>query len=447
MFKRNIDSTPLQVILDPAKRHEIMQQGHEQWGHRGVYSVYETLKKRFFWPKMWQDIEQHVHSCDECQKRSTKKLEVPLNPSTPATLFNKVYIDIMDMPESKGYKCIVAARDDLTQAAEGRALRNKKAKTVARFLWTQLICRYGAIAQIVTDNGPELSGAFATLARRYGIHHVQISEYNSKANGVVERGHFIIRESILKACEGHPKRWPDKVHHAFFADKCMVRRSTGFTPFYLMHGVDPVLPFDLAEATFLVEGFTRNMSTTDLLTLRIRQLEKRPEDLARAAEAIKKSRFQAKERWERHFARRFLPGDAIKPGSLVLVRNTRIEKHLNRKQYPRYIGPYEVVRKTRFGSYVLKEMDGTIDRRGKAAYRLMPYNQRPKPLPGQKQHKHIHADIDYSDWDLQEISDDEDDLEIIHRAETDAYKLTRRGGNKSRVPRVATPEPEEDLSN
>lgn len=243
-----------------------------------------------------------------------------------------------------------------------------------------------------------------------------------KANGVVERGHFIIREAILKACEGEPKRWPDKVPHAFFADKCMVRRATGFTPFYLMHGVDPVMPFDLAEATFMVEGFTRNMSTKDLLALRIRQLEKRPEDLEKAATAIKKSRFAAKERWERHFAKRFLPEDSIKEGSLVLVRNTRIEKHLNRKQYARYIGPYEVVRRTQHGSYVLKELDGTIDRRGKAAFRLLPYIQRSKPLPGQKTRKIAQPDVDFSDWELDELSDDEDDMSVIERAETQAKK-------------------------
>ncbi|EIN03402.1 hypothetical protein PUNSTDRAFT_78221 [Punctularia strigosozonata HHB-11173 SS5] len=339
---------------------------------------------------MWQDIEVHVRSCDQCQRRSTRKIEVPLTPSIPSTIFTKIHVDLMDMPESRGYKSIITARDELTQAAEGRALKNKKAKTVARFFWTQIICRYGAIAQVVTDNG-----------------------------------HFIIREAILKSCEGDPKRWPDKVHHAFFADKCLARRATGFSPFYLLHGVDPVLPFDLAEATFLVEGFRQEMPTAQLLALRIRQLEKRPEDIQKAAMSITKSRFQAKWRWEKHFARRFLPEGTIQPGTLVLVRNTRIEKHLNKKQYPRYSGPYEVYRQTKQGSYVLKELDGTIDRRAKAAFRIMPYIQRRPRLPGQKKHREAQPDIDFSDWELDEISDDEDDLDIIHQAEMEAKSINK----------------------
>jgi len=41
----------------------------------------------------------------------------------PATLFSKIHIDIMLMPRRKGYRYIVAARDDLSRATEGKALR------------------------------------------------------------------------------------------------------------------------------------------------------------------------------------------------------------------------------------------------------------------------------------------------------------------------------------
>jgi len=36
-----------------------------------------------------------------------------------------------------------------------------------------------------------------------------------------------------------------------------------------------VLPYDLADATFLVDGFMTGMSSVDLLVLRMRQLERR----------------------------------------------------------------------------------------------------------------------------------------------------------------------------
>jgi hypothetical protein len=63
-------------------------------------------------------------------------------------------------------------------------------------------------------------------------------------------------------------------------------------------------------------------------------------------------------------------------GELVLVRNSEQETRLNRKTKPRYLGPYEVCRRTKGGSYVLKELDGTILREGVAAFRLLPYISR-----------------------------------------------------------------------
>src|SRR5882724_11295291 len=108
-------------------------------------------------------------------------------------------------------------------AAEGRKLKRATARTVSQFIFEELICRYGAISEIVTDNGPEVKGATEELLRHHGIPQIHISPYNSQANGVVERGHFTIREGLVKACEGKINRWPDYVHHAFFANRVTVR--------------------------------------------------------------------------------------------------------------------------------------------------------------------------------------------------------------------------------
>ncbi|KAG2045892.1 hypothetical protein BDR06DRAFT_900062 [Suillus hirtellus] len=211
--------------------------------------------------------------------------------------------------------------------------------------------------------------------RRVNIPHVTISPYNSQANGVVERGHFILREALIKACNENITQWPQKIPQTLFADRVTTSRVTGFSAFYLVHGVHPVLPFDLAEATFMVDGFKSGMTSADLLALRIRQLERHPEDLEQAAETLKKARFKSKEQFEKRYSKR-LRREAYQPGDLVLVRNTRIEKELNRKTKPRYLGPYKVERQTQGGSYVLSEMDGTISRRGVAAFRLLPYISR-----------------------------------------------------------------------
>jgi transposase InsO family protein len=371
LYKKRRQHSPLRVILTAEERLRILTQAHEGLAHRGIHGVFQTIRDRFYWPRLHQDVEHHVKSCHECQIRSTKKVEIPITISAPATIFSKIYVDVMLMPRAQGYRYIVAARDDLSLAAEGRALRKNSAAALSKFFWEEIICRYGAIGEVVTDNGPEIKGAFEGLMRRYGIPQIRISAYNSKANGVVERGHFVIREGIIKACEGNVNQWPTKVHHAFFADKCINRKSTGFSPFYLLYGVDPVLPFDLTEATYLVHGFHSGMTTEELLALRIRQLEKRPDDLAHAAATIRQARLHSKEQFEELFKRR-LTTHVFKQGELVLVRNSQVEKELDRKSKPRYLGPYQIVRQTKGGSYVLKELDGAVSQTWSGTFQTSP---------------------------------------------------------------------------
>jgi hypothetical protein len=380
MYKRQYNGTPLRVIMEDKRRLAILMEAHEKMGHRKEQATWETIRTRFYWPHLRADVRHHVQSCRPCQIRSIKKVEIPLTISTPATLFTKIYVDVMFMPLGKNKKkYIVAARDDLSRAAEGRALASNTAEAISQFFWEQIYCRYGAIGQIVTDNGSEFKGAFKLLHERMKVPQILISSYNSKANGVVERGHFNIRESILKSCDTNIFQWPDKVAPAFFADRVTVSQTTGWSPYYLLHGVHPVLPLDLFEHTFLVTGFRDGLSSSDLLALRIRQLEKREEDLSTAARKLEESRFRSKEQFERRYQKR-LTRNIYQKGDLVLERNNTIETWHNRKYFPRYLGPFVVDRRTKGGSYVLRELNGTVWRKGTAAFRLLPFIDRDHPI-------------------------------------------------------------------
>lgn len=376
LYRRNGNHPPLKAILDPQQRTRILEAAHEHLGHRGEHAVMHTVKERFYWPSMWNDVRHHVRSCHQCQIRSTYQVRRPITISAPTKIFARIYLDCMYMPVGRGFRYLIAARDDMSGAAEGRALRSLTAKAVAQFFWEQILCRYGAVFQVTTDNGPEVKEAFTKLMNRYGISQIKISPYNSRANGVVERGHFTIREAIMKTCQHNPQHWPDYVSHAFFADRVTVRRQTGYSPYYLLYGVDPLLPFDLAEASFMIDNYESGMSTTDLLASRIRQLQKKPDDLEKAAITLREHRLRSKEQFERKFQARLVQR-TYSPGSLVLVRNTTIEKELNKKSKPRYLGPYEVVRaRTGGDAYILRELDGTIWKQSVAAFRLIPYISR-----------------------------------------------------------------------
>ena len=54
----------------------------------------------------------------------------------------------------------------------------------------------------------------------------------------------------------------------------MTRKSTGHTPFYMAHGIEPILPFNITLATFLVPNIPPKLDTVDLLAIRTHQLQK-----------------------------------------------------------------------------------------------------------------------------------------------------------------------------
>jgi hypothetical protein len=64
------------------------------------------------------------------------------------------------------------------------------------------------------------------------------------------------------------------------------------------------------------------------------------------------------------------------------MRNTQIEKSLNRKMRARYLGPLIVIARNFGGTYILCELDGSVLHCPVAAFRLLPYLARKSiPLP------------------------------------------------------------------
>ena len=377
LYRRHASGNDQRVMMDKVGRRKILQELHDGYGHRGEWAVWEAIRIRFYWPGMRQDVAAYVKSCHTCQLRSTKKMHIPVNVSQPVALFSKVYLDIMKMPEAQGKNWIVACRDDISGNSEGKAIASDNARAIASFFIEHIIFRYGTVGEVVTDNGPSLEGEFTRLVNKYNIHRIKISPYNSQANGVVERGHFTIREALIRMCGKNISKWPSLLPAAIFADRITTRRATGFSPYYLLHGVHPLLPCDLAEATFMVPRLTDQMTDTDLIAARTRQIAKMPDDLNRAKETLQKSRFRSKEEFEAKFGRR-IHRTSFKSGELVLIRNTPNENtvSINKKIKNRYMGPYRVIRETQGKAYVLAELNGDTLRTTVAAFRLIPYVKR-----------------------------------------------------------------------
>lgn len=179
----------------------------------------------------------------------------------------------------------------------------------------------------------------------------------------------------MKMSEKGDTHWSEVINAVFWAEHITVSRATGFSPYFLAHGVEPLHPFDLVEATYMTAPFGDPLTPAQLLETRAIQLLKQLGDLERAKELVLKARFASAKAFEEAY-QNSIKAYEFQPGDLVLARNTRINLELNRKSKPKYLGPFVVVRRTKGGAYILAETDGSISKTRYAAFRIIPYHAR-----------------------------------------------------------------------
>jgi hypothetical protein len=158
-------------------------------------------------------------------------------------------------------------------------LRAETARTLGDWIYEDILCRWGSLREIVTDNGPAFLKAMEYLSKRYHLNHIWISGYNSRANGTVERSHFDVRQSLFKVVNSDQKRWSLGVYLVFWAERVTPCKCMGCSPYFAVTGAHPILPFDIAEATYLQPPPTSIMSMTDLISRHTIALQKRSADV------------------------------------------------------------------------------------------------------------------------------------------------------------------------
>ena len=84
----------------------------------------------------------------------------------------------------------------------------------------------------------------------------------------------------MKACDGEQSKWSMVWDAVLWAERVTIQKSTGMSPYKIMHRVEPVLPFNLVEGTFLGQEPDGIMTREELIGRHVRQLLKWREDLS-----------------------------------------------------------------------------------------------------------------------------------------------------------------------
>lgn len=197
------------------------------------------------------------------------------------------------------------------------------------------------------------------MADKYGITIVLSSPYHPEGNGIAERDGQTLANAIKKSCAHEPRKWPLYVHSALLAVRTTTSRSTGYTPFFLVYGMHALFPFDVTDRTWFVLDWESVQSREDLLSLRMKQLARREDDIGSAVQHQERSRQRAVDDRMRAEAHR-LRKSPLEPGTWVLLHETWLDNQHGNKNALRWAGPYVVHQHFPSGSYALRELDGTI---------------------------------------------------------------------------------------
>ena len=185
---------PVEVITDPDLQLEIIQSIHSgigpslqaksTGGHQGINRTRERITKRYFWPRIKDDVGDLINRCHKCQvakKTNLQKATAEMHPvHVPNRIWTQIGIDMVTgLPKTEeGYVNVLYVIDYFTKWVEMLPCRTKSGHEIAYHLY-RLICRHGCPEVIISDQGPEFNNAAnATLFSLLGVEHRVTAAYH-----------------------------------------------------------------------------------------------------------------------------------------------------------------------------------------------------------------------------------------------------------------------------
>ena len=236
-----------------------MEACHDNMGHLGIERTASLLRDRFYWPSMVEDIEIHIRSCPRCLRFKMQPEKAELNPIFATRPMELVHIDYLtiEAPEnsrsSKDINILIIT-DHFTRCAQAHITSSQKAHIVAKTLWEHFFVHYGFPEKILSDQGRNFeSMLISELCKLAQIKKLRTTPYRPEGNGSCERFNRTLISMLGTLPEEFKNKWPQHVSTLTYAYNCTRSNATGFSPYYLLYGRQPLLPIDIEYGVFTPE--------------------------------------------------------------------------------------------------------------------------------------------------------------------------------------------------
>ncbi|GJW22277.1 reverse transcriptase domain-containing protein [Tanacetum coccineum] len=224
--------------------------------HAGPRSVVvKAMRLGYYWPTMHRDARDVIHKYKDCQihRPVPRNPQQPLTPITAPWPFYKWGIDIVG-PFPKGprkFKFLIVAMDYFTKWIEAKVVATISGSQVKKFVWDNIVCRFGLPGEIVLDNGKQFSdNPFKDWSEKLNITQHFALVKHPQSNGLVKRANMSLGEGIKARLGEGNKNWIEELPHVLWAYHTMIKSSHGDTPFSLTYGTEAVIPVEVGMPTY-----------------------------------------------------------------------------------------------------------------------------------------------------------------------------------------------------
>ena len=319
----DVSNGPARPFVPIAWRRRVFDVIHGL-GHPGVHRTQTAVAAKFVWPSMKQDVAKWARECLECQRaKVTRNTVQPIGDFyIPAKRFDHWNVDLVSMPNSNGYSSLLTAVDRFSRWPVAIPLTDTTAASVADAFAQGIVANYGIPSSITTDNGSQFTSAIWTqLMRTWFIKSHFTTAYHPESNGLVERFHRRLKESMIALGSEEPNDWFWRLPCSLLAIRTTLKPDIGASPADLVYGEALSVPGTLIQSQPMPEEDETEAHPNFLNNLRLEVARLQPT----ATSAHRRPRV-------------YIP-DELRRASHVLVRRGGIQPSLAAP----YSGPHKII--------------------------------------------------------------------------------------------------------
>jgi len=232
-------------IVPASLRRTVFDLTHDL-SHPGIRATRSLISKKYVWHGLSKQVGEWVRQCIPCQRAKVHRhTQAPLGSfETPTHRFEHVHIDLVGpLPPSRGHTYLLTMIDRFTRWPEAVPLSSIDTEEVARAFLAQWVTRYGLPRTLSSDRGPQFTSLiWQAMSRLYGYELNHTTAFHPQSNGLVERFHRRLKESLKARLTG--PSWCDELPWVLLGIRTTPKEDLGTSSAELVFGTPLTVPGD-----------------------------------------------------------------------------------------------------------------------------------------------------------------------------------------------------------